>query len=549
MATKKSTPCLLAGLLLSPLVALAQNQPTAGQLLQQTSPPPPPAAQTADTTVEEPAQTAASASEQFAVREIRFSGNSAFPSEILAAVIAGDRHARMSLPELDALALKVTRFYRDHGYMVARAYLPPQDVSEGVVTIAVLEGQLGEIKLDDKAGLHGNATSPLHRLQSGEAVNRQRLENALLRLSDLPGVEVRSTLRPGASVGSSDFLVELLPTAALTGEIDVDNYGNRYVDAVRGGASLYWNNPSRHGDQFALRVQTSGDNFRYGRIGYQIPLGTQATRIGLAWSSMHYVLGKAFSALDAGGDASVFTLYLQQPLLRGRRASWYINAQYDDKRLRDEIGIIHLESRRRLRNATIGLRGDFIDGFGGGASNRILLDYTRGQLGMDAVSAFVDDLTARSRGSFGKWTLGYQRQQRLPAGWWLAINASAQWADRNLDSSEKLMLGGSMGVRAYPQGEASGDSGYIASFELRHRLLERLDGFGFYDVGRVRYNHSPWGGVIDNHRRLAGYGVGLNYSARPFSFQVFAAWKAGTGAPDSDKDKSPRVWAQVVCQF
>ena len=550
MAIKSSTTCLLAGFLLSPGIALAQSQPTAGQLLQQTSPPPaPPAAQAEDTTVEEAPQAGASGHEQVAVKEIRFSGNEVFPAATLRALVAGDLRASMTLSELDNLAMKVTRYYREHGYMVARAYLPPQDVSAGMVTIAVLEGRFGEVALDDKAGIAGNATSPLHRLQPGDAVNRKAMENALLRLSDLPGVEVRSTLRPGASVGSSDFLVELLPTAALTGEVDADNFGNRFVGAERAGASLYWNNPAKLGDQLGLRVQASAGNFRYGRIGYQLPLGPFATRVGVAWSSMHYALGKEFSALDAGGNASVLSFYVQQPVLRSRKASWYVSMQYDDKRLRDEIGITGMQSRRRLHNATIGLRGDFADAIGGGGSNHVALDYTRGRLGMDAVSAFIDRLTARSSGGFGKWTLSYQRQQRLPGDWLLGIDANAQWANRNLDASEKLLLGGSAGVRAYPQGEASGDSGYIASFELRHRLLDRVDGFGFYDVGRVRINHSPWGGSIGNHRRLAGYGAGLTYAANPFSVQVFAAWKAGTGDPVTDQDKSLRVWAQAVYRF
>lgn len=550
MTIKTTTPYLLAGLLLAPAVAFAQSQPTAGQLLQQTAPPPPPPSATAkETTVEEPTKQAAASNEPITVRNVQITGNSVFSSSTLSALIAGDIQPSMTLTGLDNLAARITRYYRNHGYLVARAYLPPQDVSEGVVTIAILEGHLGEITLHDNTGTASTATAPLHRLQTGDAVNRQQMEDALLRLSDLPGVEVKSTLRPGASVGSSDFLVELEPSAAFTGEVDVDNFGNRFVGAERIGASLYWNNPAKLGDQLSLRAQANASDFRYGRIGYQLPIGPWATRIGVAWSAMRYKLGKAFDVLDANGSASIGSFYVQQPLLRGRRASWYVNAQFDDKHLHDDIGIVHLQSRKTLHNATLGIRGDIIDTLAGGASNRILLNYTQGRLGMDAVSAFIDQFTAHSSGQFSKWSLDYQRLQRLPQNWLLTLNANAQWADKNLDSSEKLLLGGSTGVRAYPQGEASGDNGYITSVELRHSVAERIDAFGFYDAGRVRINQAPWGPAASNHRRLAGYGVGLSYAFHPFSVQVFAAWKAGTGEPESDEDKSPRLWAQAVYQF
>lgn len=547
----KKTSCLLAGLCLSPLAVPAQNAPTAGQLLQQTAPPPRlPANEAPRTRVEEEDATAIAASEAFAVKDIRFSGNTVFSDAELQALVADGLRPDMRLDALDALAARITRHYRDHGYLVARAWLPPQDISAGSVTIAVMEGRIGEVVLNDEAGIAGNATAPLRRLRAGDAVNGPGFENALLRLSDLPGVEVKSTLRPGASVGTSDFIVDLLPAARFSGGLDLDNFGNRYAGAVRLGTSLYWNNPAGLGDQLSLRLQAGDSAYRYGRIGYQLPFGPHATRVGAAFSTMHYELGKTFAPLKAHGKATVGSLYLQQPLLRTRRASWYAALQYDDKQLHDDIDATGTRSRKTTRNGMLSLYGNFTDTLLGGAGNSLSLGYTRGRLKLeDATSALIDRLSARSAGDFGKWSLSYQRRQRLPGDWQLAFSANGQWADKNLDASEKMMLGGATGVRAYPQGEASGDSGYAASLELHHPVGGRLDAFGFYDQGRIRINHTPWQGADANHRRLAGYGIGLGYLLAPFSVQVFAAWKDGTGVPASDTDRSPRLWAQAVFQF
>lgn len=540
---------LIPLLSLAALPALAQQPPTAGQLLQQAQPQPrPPLADAPPTVVEEKGQALAAQGERFVLRGVRLSGQQAYTEAELLALVQDGIGKALNLAELEALAQRITDRYRRDGYLVARAYLPPQSIDGGVVHIAVLEGRVGAVHLNNAAGVAGTALAPLQRIRPGDAVSRPALEEALLRLADVPGVEVKSTLRPGESVGASDFLVDVLPGRAFGGGVDFDNFGNRYVGAGRLGASLYWNNPAGLGDQFSLRVQGGAGDYGYGRIGYQLPVGPHATRVGVAYSGMRYALGKAFAALDADGRATVASLYLQQPLLRSRAASWVAALQYDGKRLRDDVGAAQTRTERTLHNVAVSLRGEFTDGWGGGGSSSVDLGYTHGLLRLDAASAAIDAASARSEGRFGKWTLGLQRQQRLPGDWLLAINANAQRAGKNLDGSEKLSLGGATGVRAYPQGEASGDSGHVVNLELRRALAGPWEAFGFYDLGRVRVNHSPWDGG-GNGRRLAGYGVGLAYTGAPWRLQVFAAWKDGTGAAQSDVDRSPRVWAQAAFLF
>jgi len=541
------SPCLLAGLCLSPLTALAQTAPTAGQLLQQAMPAArAPQTQAPETRVEEARAATAAGSETIAVHGIRFSGNTVFAETSLQALVAGDIAPRMSIAALDALAARVKRYYRDQGYLVAQAWLPPQDISAGVITIAVLEGRIGQVQLDNKAALAATATAPITRMRVGDAVNTDRLEGPLLQLADLPGVQVRSTLRPGESLGASDVLVELLPDRAVTGSYDIDNFGNRYAGEYRLGASMFWNNPASLGDQASLRLQAGTHDYRYGRVGYQLPLGAYATRVGAAVSGMHYTLGKAFAPLDAHGSATVGSLYVQQPLRRGRTANWFATLQYDSKRLNDAIDATRTSSRKTAHETSLGVYGNFIDALGGSASNSLAINYVRGRLGMDPASRQADQLTARSSGTFGKWTADYQRLQRLPGNWMLKLGANGQWTHGNLDSSEKLSLGGATGVRAYPQGEATGDSGYMASLELHHPFATQWDAFGFYDDGRVRINRRPWSPTDNNHRHIAGYGAGVSWVRGPFSAQAFAAWKAGTGAPQSDTDRHPRVWMQAV---
>jgi hemolysin activation/secretion protein len=122
--------------------------------------------------------------------------------------------------------------------------------------------------------------------------------------------------------------------------------------------------------------------------------------------------------------------------------------------------------------------------------------------------------------------------------------------------SEKMELGGMYGVRAYPEGEAYADQGYVASLEARYQLpkfSESLPGqfqlIGFVDVGTVYSNRNPWS-VSDNRRTLSGAGVGFNWSdTNNFMVRAYYAVKLGDEVALSAPDRSGRFWIQAVKYF
>ena len=128
-------------------------------------------------------------------------------------------------------------------------------------------------------------------------------------------------------------------------------------------------------------------------------------------------------------------------------------------------------------------------------------------------------------------------------------------ASKNLDSSEKMVLGGMDGVRAYPQGEAFGDQGVLVNVEARLLLPkpESLPGnihlIGFVDAGSVTINKNPWA-PGNNKRNLASYGVGLTWGeAGNFMVRTYYARKIGNEPATSSPDKSGRFWIQAVKYF
>lgn len=533
--------------------ALAAQAPDAGQILENIKAPLtlPPAT---DGVLPEaaPARPALSlpSDVKLQIKALRITGAREFSEAHLLALLADSTDRELSLAQLQGLAERITAHYREQGYLLARAYLPAQDIKDGLLTIAVLEGRLGKVRLDNRSLLNdATAQRQLDDLPPGDAVQAAALERSLLLLNELPGAEVHSTLKPGASVGLTDLDVSLGAGPRVAGSLEADNFDNRYTGSERLGGNLAINSPTGLGDSLSLRGLTSGAGMNYGRLAYQLPLGPQATQVGLAWSEMRYELGEDFASLDAHGKASIGSVYALQPLLRSRQARLDGQLSYERKRLEDQVDATDTTLDKTLDVWSLGLSGSHQDSLLGGGAMQYGASLVAGNLELDAASDALDDAGLDTRGHYAKLAFQLTRLQRLTDRFSLQLRASGQRAAKNLDSSEKLSLGGAYAVRAYPQGEAAADDAWLANLELRYAPAPAWQLFGFYDAGGGRISHRPVAGTADNRRTLSGAGVGVSLALpAAINLQAFAAWRTGS-QPTSDDDRSPRLWLQTTKYF
>lgn len=174
--------------------------------------------------------------------------------------------------------------------------------------------------------------------------------------------------------------------------------------------------------------------------------------------------------------------------------------------------------------------------------------WTPGNLQLDAALTVLD--ANNTRGSFNKFNLDLVRLQTLPAGFSVMGRVSLQSANKNLDSSEKMSLGGAGGVRAYPTGEASGDEGVLGQLELRYSAGTYAP-YVFLDGGSIKTNAKPLPGATNNQRNLSGGGVGVRYQRNAWSADAVLAWRHAGGAPQADTsgDPRPRVWVNLGYRF
>lgn len=585
--TRRHSP-LVAALLLgfgmqpaigAPVGGATQPLPDAGLLLQTVRPELPQPARPATPliqvapTVRPPLR--APAGFKVKVNGFRFTGNSVFSERELAAVVSGDIGKELDVNGLEQAAAEITRFYRAHGYFVARAYLPEQQIQNGIIEIAVLEGRLDHVRIKrDPAGLKVSS-SVIDRLVKGamppgEVISVKRLERGLLLVNDLPQVDARSTLVPGASVGTSDLIVEANQSKWATNSVDIDNAGNRYTGQTRLGTQLNLNSPTGMGDQLTLRAVSSFDGMNYGRLSWMVPVGAQGTKAGAAYTYTNYKLGGSLAALGAAGDAEIGSLFTVTPFVRSRDFNLYGTFNYDHKRLFDKT-YVSTVSDRQLDVASYGIGGDVHDQWLGGGLNSFSLTATTGHVNRDAYQADAqqDAQHAQTGGTYDKLSYQAFRQQQLPDNFVLYGSVTGQVASKNLDSSEAFSLGGISGVRAYPTNEAVGDAGFVGTVELRYNVPRpvatgSLQLKTFYDYGHIQLHKFPWAGALDrgtgampNQYNLQGAGVGLNLF-KPDSYLISAAvaWKVGSNPAadalgnDSDgSNRHARFWLQGIKYF
>jgi hemolysin activation/secretion protein len=423
-------------------------------------------------------------------------GVSVFTPEQLRALLADGEGRELTLAQIEAFAARITALYREHGYILARAYVPAQEMRGGVVELAVLEGRVGKV---DITGLRHYSADYLRRYVEPRSPSRVfeagDFERGLLLLNDLPGLSVKSTLKPGARTGTTDVVLDADKDRLITGALDANNYGSPETAYERFGVSLNLNNPSGLGDVLAFRGLTStiGGALWLVRLSYAIPVNTLGTKIGGAYTHSHVgvEVGAVVGDVAVRGDGDIGSLYLLHPIIRSREFSLYGQAGFDYK---DFTNNLQAEQdfppqKDRLRVFSVGAFLDSVDRWRGANNLSLTLfqgvgDFLGGLHGSNDSHASVFG----AGGTFTKLTGEASRSQQITSYTSVFVKAGGQWASTSLVSPEQFIVGGPGTVRGYPVAQFAGDRGYALTGEFRWNA----PGFG----DKQAFLGKKWGDIL-----------------------------------------------------
>jgi hemolysin activation/secretion protein len=562
----------------SPLaLAIEPTTPNVGNLLQQIQPatPVPPTSNETGLTIEESGKAAKKEKAQpemsFEIKSISIFGNEKIDTPTLHALVADAEGKNITLTGLQGLAARITDYYHNHGFIVSQAYLPEQDIQQGVVRIDVLEVKYSKILFDNHSRVDTSLLEDtLANLKSGQIIESPKLNHDLFLLSDIPGLSNTSVLKPGETPGTSSLVTTSNTLQNVSGNLQVDNYGNRYTGRTRGSANFNIYNPFQHGDVLSIGGLSTGEGMDYGNLSYETLVNGQGTRAGAAYTALQYQINGALSALHATGDAQIGNVWAKHPLIRSRDFNLFGRIDYDHVELRDKIGVGEINTFRHLDFGALSLSGDALDQIFNHKTisdsetwnkNTWNLIWTAGNLSFDNPDAQIQNAaTAKTQGLFSKWNANYSRIQTLTTHDQFYLAFSGQWAMDNLDSSRKLIVGGPYTVRAYDMGAITADTGYIGTAEFRHHLDDfgfgRWTAVAFADSAYVVVNAHTWSGG-PNNATLSGAGAGLNWLSPKVDWvlksnlyaKAYVAAPFGPTPTLIGTTDSVRGWAEIGLSF
>lgn len=449
----------------------------------------------------------------FNVAEIEFTPSEMLTRAQLEALAAPYRGRRVSLREIQQLVAKVNALYREQGIVTAQAVLPPQDLSDGVLRIRLIEGRLGELSVRENRSTDEDYVTAWIRQQPGDVVDLAALERDLRRFNRTNDAQARAELRPGAQAGETDVGIILVEPPRHEVTVFTDNGGSEATGEIRWGAT-YRNRSlfGRRDDLGISAVQAEGQESY--SIGYGTPVNTLGTRVRVAYyDDRTEITDGPFAGLNINGDASALVGTLRHPLLLGD--AYQVDALVGAKR-RDSANRIDTMPLQdtETEDMSLGIEAQRADSRGYWLAS---LTASKGR------SRTLNGDTDR----FGIWRGTVRRSQNLAEGY--ALVGSVNWqytADDGLPASEQFLLGGDYSVRGYSTAVLAGDRGYTVNLELHHpvpfwtgRDGPPLSGFLFLDYGQVRSS----GGSPAPRDTLMGIGWGIS-AALPGNIAVRASY-------------------------
>ena len=435
---------------------------------------------------------------------------------------------------------KVTAYCRAHGYPASAAFLPAQDSTDGTVLIKVIPGRYGKVHIDNRSRLREDVIQGfLKKLRQGDIIRTSSLETALYSISELSGTKAIGVLSPGTDFGTSDLTVRIEDGKLSNTVLYAENYGSKSSGRYRYGLQESLYNVGGTGGKLNVGALISNSDLHNYYVNYETPVGHGGTKLGIGYSRMDYELGGWARARGMNGTADTISLFGSRPIyhLDDRRLEWRFG--YDYRKLEDDQlnwGIWNLNSKKHSHSVHVGMEG--YNRWSGSVLN-YNATLTTGTIGGDSDFAKQQLQAGRKEGRYTKLEASLTGVQAIGHRTDVMMKLSAQVASRNLDSSEQLYLGGANAVRAYPQGEGSGDRGALGTLELRyHTNVPGLTLSTYFDAGHT------FDGMENDGMTLKGWGIGVSYTKPEdwFARLDYARRIGSDSRMSNDANAKGRLW-------
>jgi len=474
----------------------------------------------------------------------------------------------LTYADLEEIAADITRYYREQGLFLAQVQIPAQEVKDGVVTLTVQEGILGQVEVHDNQKYSVQQLASAFDSQRGALVNHDAIEESLYLLNDLPSLNITGYFSPGDNPGETRLNLKVRDESSWQLVSRMDNHGSLFTGDNRVFTSFDWLNPLGFGDALTIGyLKSSGDNdwssdlgSDLGQFRYSFPLFGPRTRLQLSADYNEFTVFDAenrrnqINFLDIQGVNQTYALTVDHKFRRSR--DFNITGSFSATEKKSEITARIELPADHVVGGELGL---YIDKLSSGSIPMLNMVNAKFQYGN--FQSFVEP----ERGDeFEKVAADTSSLLFLPMPFGdeksrLILRSRWQYSENTLPSFEQFSLGGANGVRAFDVRDFSADQAGLLSaewyFPLPDAMNPRVFASRVGDIVQMALIADAGYGVVNNYETevendwaaLSGAGLLFKFGwSDSWTSQVSVAWptmsKSSVEGTGDDAD-DPTIYA------
>jgi len=398
----------------------------------------------------------------FVLTKVQLTGVTVFSLAEMESLYASLIGQKVTAKEINQILESIKTKYKKHGYFTTTAYLPAQDIKDGVLLLTVVEGKMGDLTIEGNRYFSSALISSYIHSDKNKILNMSQLAQDVFRLNQKSDLQLKAVISPGKAPETVDVTLKAQDSPTWHKGVTMDNLGSRLLGKIKGGSYIRGTNVTGRAD--SLFVSTSLNSRTMAQmINYKTPIDTRGTQLGMSFSRSDFKLGQDFKSFDITGSSVQGGLELTKELYLSESFQSMLKSGLDLKSIKKHTRGVRT-ANDQLRIPYLGL--DFIENDAWGTTTfSPRMDFgTEDFLGASSRN-HPSAVRAGTGGSYIRYSQEMTRSLKMPWESYLRLHGEFQSASRTLPSSEQFQLGGESSIRGYPEGDYLADVGGFASVE------------------------------------------------------------------------------------
>lgn len=491
---------------------------------------------------------------QFKLNQVIFEGNTVIKDKDLQKFAKHLIGNDVYLEDVMNLTLEVSRHYQKKGYITSYAYLPPQEIDNGTVTIKIIESRVAQPISEGSRWarpfyLETFVLGGPH-LSKGRVFNARELQGAMKSINRSDYMKGSVAIERDPDTDETKLELNVQDRFPISFDVGWDDFGRDYTGRQRVTMIAGMDNLTGFGDKIyggpILSSRSVG-----ALAGYQLPVGPWGTKLGVDYSYSQMNLGGPYRDLGIKGKSNNLSFSLTQPIVN--TATTDLNARISYDMVGSNTAIYNVPTPQNISDYKLNVIRASLYGMHDDKTGRWIAS-----AGADFGMSGNENINGGPQSMFYKLVASAARVQRLPKDCLGIVRVNGQFSPQSLYAAEQMFIGGAYSIRGYQPSELIGDYGVAGSVELRtpvpffkkalpekyKPISDKVKLVFFYDFGFVKEHNNLYGYPTNF---LSSVGVGTNITlTRNSSAQI------GVGFPLGQRhlnEQSARLYFSVNAEI